>query len=111
MLMKRRSPPDSSHTLLRIPGYLFSNRSRTSFTVPASTSTTSAPPVCFRRGVGMTTLSDMGNSFFHNALECFNLRIDHIGSVQGNRLRCFQSVAGDRDDGDAASIDVPVVDK
>src|SRR5688572_10252197 len=109
--MKRRSPPESSQTLLRIPGNLFSRRSMTSFTVPASTSTTSAPPVCFRRGVGITTLSDMNDSSFHNALECLDSRVDHFGRVQSHGFRSLQSIAGDSHDGDAPPIDMAGVDK
>src|SRR6185436_20984943 len=60
--MKRRSPPVSSQMLFRMPGCLLSRRSMTSLTVPASTSTISAPAVCFRSGVGMTTLRDMSLS-------------------------------------------------
>src|SRR5687768_9149527 len=106
MLMKRRSPPDSSQTLFRIPGNRLSRRSITSFTVPASTSTTSAPPVCFLRGEGMTTLSDMGDPSFHDTLEGFDSRFDHVRCVHGNRFGGLQAIARDRNDGDAPAIDV-----
>src|SRR6188508_1001032 len=104
--MKRRSPPESSQTLFRIPGNLLSSRSMTSFTVPASTSMTSNPPVCFRSGVGMTTLSDMDNSSFHNALKRLNFRIDQFRDVQRDSIGSLQAIAGDRDHCDAMGIDV-----
>src|SRR5262245_58300790 len=104
--MKRRKPPDSSQTLFRIPGNLFSRRSMTSLTVPASTSTTSAPPVCLRRGVGITTLSDMSGSLFHGPLESLDLRFDDIGCVHRDGFGGFQPVAGDRNHRDTAPVDV-----
>src|SRR5688572_23496420 len=109
--MKRRSPPESSQTLFRIPGNLLSRRSITSFTVPASTSTTSAPPVCFLRGVGMTTLSDMGDASFHDPLEGIDFCVDHIRRVHGDGLGSLQAVAGDRNDGGAPAVDVSLVHK
>src|SRR5436190_10002291 len=110
MLMKRRSPPVSSQMLLRIPGCLLSSRSMTSFTVPASTSMISAPAVCFRSGVGITTLSDMSHSF-QNALERIDFRVDDFRRLKGHRVRCFQAIARDRDDGDAIPIDVAAFDE
>src|SRR5688572_11881426 len=89
--MKRRRPPESSQMLFRIPGNLLSSFSITSRTVPASTSTTSTPAVCLRRGAGITTLSDMGNSL-HDALEIIDLRIDHLRSLDIYRFRGLQSV-------------------
>src|SRR6186997_1271101 len=109
--MKRRNPPELSQTLFRIPGNLLSSRSITSLSVPASTSTTSAPPVCFRRGVGMTTLSDMSDSSFHDTFESIDLRVDDIGCVHRDCLWRLEAVAGNRDDGYAASIDMALLDE
>src|SRR4030095_209916 len=97
-LMKRRRLPESSQTLLRMPGNLLSSLSITSFTVPASTSTTSAPPVCLRSGAGITPLSAMGDSF-DDTFECLDLRVDHFRRRQRYRIRCLEAVAGDRHNG------------
>src|ERR1051326_4004774 len=93
--MKRRSVPDSSHTLARKPGYFESRLSSTSLTVAASTSTVSAPDVNLRSGVGITTLSDMVHTpkdFF----ECGELRLDHLWRREIQRVESLQSVSGDR---------------
>src|SRR5262245_18656220 len=82
----------------------------TSSTFPASTSTISAPPVYFRRGAGITTLSDMGYSF-HEPLESVNLWVDHFGSSQVDRLRGLQAVARNGDNRDPASVDFALFDE
>src|SRR5215471_7455055 len=95
--MKRRSEPDSSHTLARKPGYFESRLSSTSFTVAASTSTVLAPDVNFRSGVGMTTLSDMicpPERFFKRC----ELRLDHLRRCHIQRIECLQSISRDRED-------------
>src|SRR5690349_8996699 len=108
--MKRRSPPVSSQMLLRIPGCLLSRRSMTSLTVPASTSTISAPAVCLRSGVGITTLSDMSHSF-QNPFERVDLGVDDFRRLKRNRVRGFQAIARNRDDRDAIAVDVAAVDQ
>src|SRR5262245_49275248 len=108
--MKRRRLPESSQTLARIPGNLFSRRSMTSFTVPASTSTTSAPPVCLRRGVGMMTLSDMGDTS-HDALERLDSRVDDLRLAECHGFRRFQTISGNGDARDATPINVSLLDQ
>src|SRR5881394_2631861 len=102
--MKRRSEPDSSHTLARKPGYFESRLSSTSFTVAASTSTVSAPDVNFRSGVGITTLSDMMHTP-KNFFERRELGLDHLWRRQIQRVERLQSVSGDRQDGQIRFLD------
>src|SRR6266496_5033464 len=59
MLMKRRSLPSASQTLARKPEYDSSSRAMISWTVPGSTSKTSASLVILRSGVGIVSLSDI----------------------------------------------------
>src|SRR6267154_3096639 len=94
--MKRRRLPASSQTLARIPGNRASSLSMTSCTDVASISTISAPAVCFRSGAGITTLSDMGDSF-HEFLESVDLRVDDLRSRKTDRLRRLQPIACDCD--------------
>src|SRR3989304_259142 len=95
MLMNRLSEPDSSQTLARKPGNRESIRSRTSRMVPASTSTTSAPEVNFRSGVGMRTLSDMIPTS-KGFLECRQLRFDDFRHGNRYRIQSFQTISGNR---------------
>src|SRR5262249_42620718 len=93
MLMNRRNDPLSSQTLFRNPGNFLFRLSRTSWTVPGSTSTVSAPCVYFRRGAGMTTLSDMMNTSEH-FFECFQSGFDDLWWFEVQGVERFQAVAG-----------------
>src|SRR2546428_5382307 len=110
MLMKRRSEPDSSHTLARNPGYFESRLSSTSLMVAASTSTVSAPDVNFRSGVGITTLSDM----IFTPKYCFErgkLRLDHLGWCEIQRVECLQAIPCDREDREICLLDSTLLDQ
>src|SRR5262245_23084670 len=106
--MKRRRAPDSSQRLERKPGYFASRLSRTSFTVEASISTTSAPLVSLRNGVGMTTLSDMVHTpqdRFERPEFCF----DHLRRREIQRIKRFQAVARYGEDREICPFDLPLL--
>src|SRR5690349_19506026 len=79
-------------------------------TVPAFTSTSSAPAVYLRSGAGMTTLSDMGHSF-HDPLEGIDLCIDDFGGGAIDCIRSFQTISGNSDHRDAAAIVMAAFDQ
>src|SRR5262245_50764586 len=108
--MKRRSEPDSSHMLARMPGYFDSRLSITSWTVAASTSTESAPAVNFRSGVGMTTLSDMILTP-KRSFECRQFRFDDFRRRQVKGVERLQAVSCDREDGHVRFPDAALLDQ
>src|SRR5262245_1951027 len=110
MLMNRRNEPLSSHTLARNPGYLVSRLSSTCLTVPASTSTSSAPDVNFLSGVGITTLSDIVNTskcFF----KCRKFGFDNLWRRQIQRLKGLEAVTGDSQHGKVIALNAALLDE
>src|SRR5207237_8310763 len=108
--MKRRSDPDSSHTLARKPGYFESRLSRTSLRVPGSTSTVSMPAVNLRSGVGMTTLSDMRCTPKYG-FECRELRFDHLRRRQIQRIERLQTISSDCENRKVGLLDAALLDQ
>src|SRR5262245_6055451 len=106
--MKRRNEPDSSQTLARKPGYFESSFSSASCTVDASISTTSAPDVNLRSGVGMTTLSDMVHTPKYR-LERLELRFDDLRRRKIQRVERLQAVACDRQDREVCLLDAALL--
>src|SRR5271169_6891724 len=108
--MKRRSAPDSSHTLARKPGYFESRLSSTSLMVVASISTVSWPDVNLRSGVGMTTLSDMRCTPKYR-FECRELRFDHFRRRQIEGVERLQTISSDCEDREVRSFDVALLNQ
>src|SRR5437773_1816430 len=71
---------------------------------------TSVPDVYFRSGAGITTLSDMGDSF-HDPFKGIDFRVDDFRSCQTDRVRSFQSISRDGDHSDAAAVDIAAFDQ
>src|SRR5262245_54470086 len=102
--MNRRIDPLSSQTLFRNPGNLLFRLSSTSWTVPDSTSTVSAPCVYFRRGAGITTLSDMVNTSEH-FFECLEFGFDDLRRFKIEGVERFQAIPGDSEHNQVVGLD------
>src|SRR5687767_6894555 len=93
MLINRRIEPFSSQTLLRNPGNLESRFSSTCVMVPGSTSTVSAPCVYFRRGVGITTLSDIVNTS-KDFFKCFEFGFYYLRRCKIQGVEGLEAIPG-----------------